>query len=185
MTRQLPVPAEQLLSSFIPSASFPSDHLAVVYDLAFKLRSHQTLDPAAAANDLDLLPRSQKTLDSARSAATLRSQIVQPVTSDPDHHDSDSFLLLPATEDCVTDAVTALRNDDVIALPTDTLYGFAAAAGSDSAVRRLRNIKGRSAAAPLAVAVANVADVARYCVTDHLPDGLLRWGAGMRSLGGS
>jgi tRNA A37 threonylcarbamoyladenosine synthetase subunit TsaC/SUA5/YrdC len=40
-------------------------------------------------------------------------------------------------------------------------------------VQQLRSIKQRSSSAPLAVAVADVADVGRYCCTDQLPDGLL------------
>jgi tRNA threonylcarbamoyl adenosine modification protein (Sua5/YciO/YrdC/YwlC family) len=147
------VPAEQLLASFIPSPNFPSDHLAVVYDLAFK--------PSA------------KPQGSAAAAAGVPGQ--QGVGgSGVQQHDSATFTLLPASEDHVIDAVAALNRGDVIALPTDTLYGLAAAAGNAAAVQQLRAIKQRAPSAPFAVAVADVEDVQRYCVTEQLPQGLLR-----------
>jgi tRNA threonylcarbamoyl adenosine modification protein (Sua5/YciO/YrdC/YwlC family) len=155
VTKQLPVPAEQLLASFIPSANFPSDHLAVVYDLAFKPESKPQGSAAAAA------------------AAGVPGQ--QGVGgSGVQQHDSATFTLLPASEDHVTDAVAALNRGDVIALPTDTLYGLAAAASNAAAVQQLRAIKQRAPTAPFAVAVADVDDVTRYCVTEQLPPGLLR-----------
>jgi tRNA threonylcarbamoyl adenosine modification protein (Sua5/YciO/YrdC/YwlC family) len=150
--RQLPVPAEQLLASFIPSPNFPSDHLAVVYDLAFK--------PPAAA-------KTQGSAAAAPGQQGVGGSAVQ-------QHDSATFTLLPASEDHVTDAVAALKRGDVIGLPTDTLYGLAAAADSAAAVQQLRAIKQRSSSAPFAVAVADVEDIQRYCVTEQLPAGLLR-----------
>jgi tRNA threonylcarbamoyl adenosine modification protein (Sua5/YciO/YrdC/YwlC family) len=145
------VPAEQLLASFIPSPNFPSDHLAVVYDLAFK-PAGKTRGSAAAA-----VPGQQ-------GGGGLGVQ----------QHDSATFTLLPASEDHVADAVAALNRGDVTALPTDTLYGLAAAADSAAAVQQLRAIKQRAPSAPFAVAVADVDDVQRYCVTEQLPAGLLR-----------
>jgi tRNA threonylcarbamoyl adenosine modification protein (Sua5/YciO/YrdC/YwlC family) len=153
VTKQLPVPAEQLLASFIPSPNFPSDHLAVVYDLAFKPSAKPQGSAAAAAE----VPGQQ-----GFSASGVQQ------------HDSATFTLLPASEDHVTDAVAALNRGDVIALPTDTLYGLAAAAGNAAAVQQLRAIKQRAPSAPFAVTVADVEDVQRYCVTEQLPQGLLR-----------
>lgn len=40
-------------------------------------------------------------------------------------------------------------------------------------MQQLRRIKQRSSSAPFAVAVADVADVSRYCTTEQLPPGLL------------
>jgi tRNA threonylcarbamoyl adenosine modification protein (Sua5/YciO/YrdC/YwlC family) len=158
VTKQLPVPAEQLLASFIPSPNFPSDHLAVVYDLAFKPSAKPQHSAAAAA--------------AAAAAAVPGQQGVGG--SGVQQHDSATFTLLPASEDHVTDAVAALNRGDVTALPTDTLYGLAAAAGNAAAVQQLRAIKQRAPSAPFAVAVADVEDVQRYCVTEQLPQGLLR-----------
>jgi len=148
VTRQLPVPAEQLLSSFIPSPNFPSDHLAVVYDLAFK-------------QAVQAVQQQGKAVAAAAAAAAAQ-------------HDSGLFMLLPASHDHVPDAVAALSKGLVVALPTDTLYGFAAAASCSSAVDQMRKIKSRSPDVPFAVAVADVSDIDRYCHTEQLPEGLLR-----------
>lgn len=56
-------------------------------------------------------------------------------------------------------AATALLSGHVIALPTDTLYGIAALAQNNSAVESIYNIKERNSTKPLAICVAEVADV--------------------------
>ncbi|CAI0397779.1 unnamed protein product [Linum tenue] len=79
----------------------------------------------------------------------------------------------PAVEDYAEEAVEALRDGKVIALPTDTLYGFACDACSLEAVSRIYEIKGRKHTSPLAICVGDVSDIERFAVTDHLPSGLL------------
>lgn len=81
--------------------------------------------------------------------------------------------VLPATEFHIEKATKALEAGQVIAVPTDTLYGLACDACSPAAVQRIYEIKGRSMTSPLAVCVADVLDVNRFAVTSHLPDGLL------------
>eukprot|EP00249_Psilotum_nudum_P018161 c26668_g1_i1 orf=75-1100(+) len=81
--------------------------------------------------------------------------------------------ILPAIEMHVKDAVSALRNGQVIALPTDTVYGLAADACSALAVQKLYDMKGRSATSPLAVCVGHLAELEKYSVTSHLPKGLM------------
>jgi L-threonylcarbamoyladenylate synthase len=54
-------------------------------------------------------------------------------------------------------AVSTLRSGNLIALPTDTLYALAAAANDAPAVRRVFEIKGREAAKPLPLFVADLA----------------------------
>lgn len=55
--------------------------------------------------------------------------------------------------------VTILKNNGVIAVPTDTIYGLAALVSSEQAVRRIYEIKGRAFTKPLAMAVGYVDDV--------------------------
>ncbi len=71
-------------------------------------------------------------------------------------------------------AATALSQGKVIAVPTDTLYGLAADAGSSAGIRRIYSIKHRQAYAPLAICVADVGDLQRCCHADHLPEQLLQ-----------
>ncbi|GER34824.1 threonylcarbamoyl-AMP synthase [Striga asiatica] len=87
--------------------------------------------------------------------------------------DAEMGFLRPATEDYVAEAIEAVRAGKVIAVPTDTLYGFACDACSMEAVHRIYDIKGRKHTSPLAISVGDVQDIPRFATTDHLPPGLL------------
>ena len=71
-------------------------------------------------------------------------------------------------------AVSALSEGRVISVPTDTLYGLAADANSSSGIQRIYSIKHRQAYAPLAICIADVSDLHRYCHAEHLPEQLLQ-----------
>src|SRR5256712_5862066 len=62
-------------------------------------------------------------------------------------------------------AVELLRAGEVVALPTETVYGLAANALNAKAVSRIYEVKGRAAHNPIIVHVASVA-MARRCVTN-------------------
>jgi L-threonylcarbamoyladenylate synthase len=62
-------------------------------------------------------------------------------------------------------AAELLRAGDVVALPTETVYGLAANALDAGAVARIYEIKGRPAHNPIIVHVASV-EMAKRCVTD-------------------
>ncbi|KAK2570847.1 Threonylcarbamoyl-AMP synthase [Acropora cervicornis] len=59
-------------------------------------------------------------------------------------------------------AVASLKNGNVIALPTDTIYGVAALAQSTEAVKKLYQIKKRHEEKPVAICVGNVEDVYKW-----------------------
>lgn len=61
--------------------------------------------------------------------------------------------------DQVNFACGILNRSGVIALPTDTLYGLAAKASDSKALEKIYKIKGRDASKPLAVCIANVAEI--------------------------
>ncbi|OGG73087.1 threonylcarbamoyl-AMP synthase [Candidatus Kaiserbacteria bacterium RIFCSPLOWO2_01_FULL_53_17] len=78
----------------------------------------------------------------------------------------------------VNRAADILRSGGVILYPTDTLYGLGADALSDTAVKKVRQIKGRDEGKPIhaivadlamAVEYAEVNDVARKLATKFLP----------------
>eukprot|EP00897_Mesotaenium_endlicherianum_P005831 jgi/Mesen1/5276/ME000263S04373 len=81
--------------------------------------------------------------------------------------------VFPAISKYISVAVAALQREEVIAVPTDTLYGVAANACSAAAIQRIYAIKERNLTKPLAICVADVADVKRFARTEHLPSGLL------------
>lgn len=82
-------------------------------------------------------------------------------------------VVLPASEEFAGKAVEMLNSGKVIAVPTDTLYGFACDACSGEAVNRIYEIKGRKHISPLAICVGDVSDIKRFAVTDDLPENLL------------
>jgi tRNA threonylcarbamoyl adenosine modification protein (Sua5/YciO/YrdC/YwlC family) len=61
--------------------------------------------------------------------------------------------------DLIDRCISILKNNGVIAVPTDTIYGFAALVSSEEAVRRIYEIKGRSFTKPLAMSVGDVEDI--------------------------
>ena len=52
-----------------------------------------------------------------------------------------------------------LRSGEVVATPTDTIYGLAALANTTKAVRKIYDIKGRNQSKPISICVSNVKEV--------------------------
>lgn len=76
--------------------------------------------------------------------------------------------------DAVQQATAQLRAHHVIALPTDTIYGFACCANSETAIRRLYAIKGREQTKAVAICVPDIADLRHWASADYLADELLQ-----------
>ena len=67
-------------------------------------------------------------------------------------------MILDGTQpDSIARAADALAAGQLVGLPTETVYGLAADAGSDAAVRQIFAVKGRPADHPLIVHVASAA----------------------------
>ena len=71
-------------------------------------------------------------------------------------------------QQAVRAAVTRLRAGEVVALPTETVYGLAANALDAAAVAQIYEVKGRPAHNPIIVHVGGQ-DLARQCVADWTP----------------
>ena len=67
--------------------------------------------------------------------------------------------LLPASADAIRRAADVLRRGGLVAMPTETVYGLAAAAESAAAVRAMFAAKGRPADHPVIVHLAEAAQV--------------------------
>lgn len=76
-------------------------------------------------------------------------------------------------EDAVEIASERLHHGDVIALPTDTVYGLACSANDPHAIQKLYEIKGRDEQKPVAVCVSSIAHLKHWSEASHLPDALL------------
>ena len=64
-------------------------------------------------------------------------------------------------------AVDALEAGEVIAYPTDTVYGLGCDIGSKRAIDRLYQIKGMDRAQPLAFICPDLSEIARYAIVDN------------------
>ncbi|XP_027347318.1 yrdC domain-containing protein, mitochondrial isoform X2 [Abrus precatorius] len=115
---------------------------------------------------LSLVPRLQQ-------RQGLRRGFSKSMAYSVDNCDMGIGVVHPATDAYAAEAVEALKAGKVIAVPTDTLYGFACDACSLEAVNRIYEIKGRKHTSPLAICVGDISDIVRFAVTDHLPHGLL------------
>jgi L-threonylcarbamoyladenylate synthase len=71
-------------------------------------------------------------------------------------------------ETAVARAAELLRAGQLVALPTETVYGLAANAWNADAVRRIFDVKGRPPQNPIIVHVASL-ELARRCVSDWPP----------------
>lgn len=65
----------------------------------------------------------------------------------------------PNLESIINASVKSLKSGNVIAIPTDTIYGVAALAQSTEAVTKLYEIKRRHEEKPVAICVGNLEDV--------------------------
>ncbi len=74
------------------------------------------------------------------------------------------FLSSEMLQEQVHAAVGVLRSGGVVAIPTDTLYGLAACALDERAVRRIFQVKGRPEGMALPLLVADVGDMDRYAM---------------------
>jgi L-threonylcarbamoyladenylate synthase len=70
------------------------------------------------------------------------------------------------------DVVAALRNEEPVLLPVDTVYGLCALAASERAAANLYRLKGRSAEQPTAILAASVEDL--LDAIPELPEAMLR-----------
>jgi L-threonylcarbamoyladenylate synthase len=64
-------------------------------------------------------------------------------------------------------AIEILQKGGTVAIPTETVYGLAADATNEAAVRKIFHAKGRPAANPLIVHVATAADIERFATIEH------------------
>lgn len=64
-------------------------------------------------------------------------------------------------------AVDALEAGEVIAYPTDTVYGLGCDIGNKRAIDRLYQIKGMDRAQPLAFICPDLSEIARYAIVDN------------------
>src|SRR5512137_1827787 len=83
--------------------------------------------------------------------------------------------VVPATEAAIAAAVACLRRGELVAFPTETVYGLGADAANPDAVRRIFAAKGRPADHPVIVHVAEPDDAGAWARA--VPEGARRLAA--------
>lgn len=66
-------------------------------------------------------------------------------------------------------AATLLHRNEIIAVPTDTIYGLAGLASSVDSIEKLYEIKNRDQSKPLSICVSKLSHIQQWGVVDHLP----------------
>jgi len=78
----------------------------------------------------------------------------------------------------VEEAVARILAGEVVAIPTDTVYGLAALATDAEALSGLADLKGREQQQPIAVLVDSIGAVRSYLADAHALDGVARFWPG-------
>jgi len=128
--------------------------------------------PAPVFTNTRLSP-SEATTPSSQSASNADTSALSPSASEALTPTQTTYPIAALPHNSRR-AVSALSEGKVIAVPTDTLYGLAADANSSTGIQRIYSIKHRQAYAPLAICIADVSDLHRYCHAEHLPEQLLQ-----------
>jgi 2',5'-phosphodiesterase len=161
--REVPLQSLEQLGGYLPNQHFPSDHLPVVFDLRF--RSADEADSAAQAAAAAAAAAAGNGNGHAAGPAPRSNGGGGGSSSNggvPGKGGDTTTRLLPAAMHHVGEAVEAAVRGEVLAVPTDTLYGLACCANSSPGVRHIYASKRRGDHKPLAIAVADVEDVQRY-----------------------
>lgn len=79
---------------------------------------------------------------------------------------SDAGRIAPATPEAIAEAADLLRSGELVAFPTETVYGLGADALADRAVAQIFAVKGRPRFNPLIVHVADASEAARLVALD-------------------
>ena len=69
-------------------------------------------------------------------------------------------MINPINERSIKFAVDTLKKSEIIAYPTDTLYGFGVDATNDEAINKLNQLKGRTQ--PLSIIIADLSEIEKY-----------------------
>ena len=73
-----------------------------------------------------------------------------------------SNKVVTPSDDVIERCVGILQRGGIIAVPTDTIYGFAVSAINGEAIEKLYALKGREKTKPIAICVGGPSDVDRW-----------------------
>ncbi len=99
----------------------------------------------------------------------------------PDRTPSTPTPISPASRWCIAEAGSLLREGQLVAFPTETVYGLGANALDDRAIAKVFAVKGRPVFNPLIVHVAGITQAERHAVFNPLATRLAKafWPGGL------
>jgi L-threonylcarbamoyladenylate synthase len=99
-----------------------------------------------------------------QSIGFYQSSRIGPTPSDghPNVTNAPVPQVIKPTPDAIAEAAARLRAGDLVAFPTETVYGLGGDAGNATAVRRIFDAKGRPADHPVIVHLAEAGDLAHW-----------------------
>ena len=71
------------------------------------------------------------------------------------------FFLGQDIDKVIEKVVTQLKRDEIVGVPTDTIYGVAGLAQSTPSINKIYEIKRRSQQNPLSISVSDVNDISK------------------------
>tara|TARA_B100000676_G_C17827797_1_gene706165 strand:- start:8 stop:595 length:588 start_codon:yes stop_codon:yes gene_type:complete len=74
-------------------------------------------------------------------------------------------MIYPINNESINFAKSLIDDGEIIAYPTDTLYGFGVDATNSNAINKLNLLKGRTQ--PLSIIISNISDVNQYAILSN------------------
>ena len=71
-------------------------------------------------------------------------------------------IISKCTASAIKDAATTLIKGDLVAFPTETVYGLGADATNEDAIRRVYDVKGRPIGHPLIVHISSIGNLEKW-----------------------
>ncbi len=84
------------------------------------------------------------------------------------------IILEDMDKSIIKDAAELLRSGEVVAIPTETVYGLGANALDENAVKKIFELKGRPSDNPLIVHVSSIEDASKYAYVSELANKVMR-----------
>ena len=84
------------------------------------------------------------------------------------------MILKESDDKSVSIALDIIKSNNLLILPTDTIYGIAADANSDIAIRKIYDLKKRSNKKPIAIFLKNIQEIEQNFILNDLEKKIIR-----------
>lgn len=85
----------------------------------------------------------------------------------------DFGVVLTSATNAVKHATDLITNGEIVAVPTDTVYGICCSASNNNAIQKLFNIKDRTFNKPISLCFSNINSIEKWAELDYIPKELI------------